>query len=343
MTYQGWTAVCDTPCYDGRAGLDVPAAASARLRVRRRGSDRGLPRRPRRDARSTCRRSCRPRPAPGTGTTWSTTPGCRRTWAGRRRCGPWSRPVPPARSGRDRRRGAQPHGASPCPSRSTGQLWSVLRDGPGLALRALVRRGLGGTGRAAAAADPGRAAGDCLADISVGTATATAVERLPRGTAGSRRASRCCATSTTCCPVRARHRGAAAGGPARRPALPAGRLARRRDRAQLPAVLRRHLADRGPGGGPRRVRRHPPGAAAPGRGGAHRRPAGGPSRRAGRSPRLPRAAGARQPAARGWSPRRSSSGDEKLPADWACAGTTGYDAWPRSGGLFVDPAAAPRR
>jgi len=33
-------------------------------------------------------------------------------------------------------------------------------------------------------------------------------------------------------------------------------------------------------------------------------------------------------------------GDETLPADWACAGTTGYDALLRVGGLFVDAAGA---
>jgi (1->4)-alpha-D-glucan 1-alpha-D-glucosylmutase len=33
-------------------------------------------------------------------------------------------------------------------------------------------------------------------------------------------------------------------------------------------------------------------------------------------------------------------GDETLPGDWACAGTTGYDALNRIGGLFVDPAGA---
>lgn len=33
-------------------------------------------------------------------------------------------------------------------------------------------------------------------------------------------------------------------------------------------------------------------------------------------------------------------GDEQLPTDWPCAGTTGYDALLRVGGLFVDPAAA---
>ncbi|MFB6720100.1 malto-oligosyltrehalose synthase [Kribbella sp. NPDC056345] len=33
-------------------------------------------------------------------------------------------------------------------------------------------------------------------------------------------------------------------------------------------------------------------------------------------------------------------GDEELPHDWPCAGTTGYDALLRVGGLFVDPAGA---
>ncbi len=32
------------------------------------------------------------------------------------------------------------------------------------------------------------------------------------------------------------------------------------------------------------------------------------------------------------------TGDERLPADWPCAGTTGYDALGMVGGLFVDPA-----
>ncbi len=33
-------------------------------------------------------------------------------------------------------------------------------------------------------------------------------------------------------------------------------------------------------------------------------------------------------------------GEEELPSDWPCAGTTGYDALLRVGGLFVDPAGA---
>jgi (1->4)-alpha-D-glucan 1-alpha-D-glucosylmutase len=34
------------------------------------------------------------------------------------------------------------------------------------------------------------------------------------------------------------------------------------------------------------------------------------------------------------------SGDERLPADWPCAGTTGYDSLGVVGGLFLDPAGA---
>ncbi|MDX3072298.1 malto-oligosyltrehalose synthase [Streptomyces sp. MI02-7b] len=34
------------------------------------------------------------------------------------------------------------------------------------------------------------------------------------------------------------------------------------------------------------------------------------------------------------------TGDERLPAGWACAGTTGYDALDRLDGLFTDPAGA---
>src|SRR5262249_21604555 len=33
-------------------------------------------------------------------------------------------------------------------------------------------------------------------------------------------------------------------------------------------------------------------------------------------------------------------GAEELPADWKCAGTTGYDALGRIGGVFLDPAGA---
>ena len=42
-----------------------------------------------------------------------------------------------------------------------------------------------------------------------------------------------------------------------------------------------------------------------------------------------------------WVPvEKILSGPERLPADWPCAGTTGYDALGMIGGLFLDPAGA---
>ena len=90
-----------------------------------------------------------------------------------------------------------------------------------------------------------------------------------------------------------RRRRPAAGHAAGRAALPAHRLARRGHPAQLAPVLRHRHAHRDPRRGPRRVRGHPPRAAAPGRRGPDRRPAGGSSGRAGRPGRLPAAAGRR--------------------------------------------------
>ncbi len=46
----------------------------------------------------------------------------------------------------------------------------------------------------------------------------------------------------------------------------------------------------------------------------------------------------RRPGAPGSWRRRSSRPDEALPSDWACAGTTGYDALRVVDGLFLDPA-----
>ena len=58
-------------------------------------------------------------------------------------------------------------------------------------------------------------------------------------------------------PDRARHRATARRAGARAAALPAGQLAAGRHRAELPAVLRRHHAGRGPGRGPGGLRGHP--------------------------------------------------------------------------------------
>ncbi len=81
----------------------------------------------------------------------------------------------------------------------------------------------------------------------------------------------------------------------------------------LAPVLRRRLAGGRPGRGPRRVRGHPPGAAAAGRRGPDRRPAGGPPGRPGRPGRLPAAAvrGDRRHVGRGGEdpgPRRGAAG-----------------------------------
>ena len=81
-----------------------------------------------------------------------------------------------------------------------------------------------------------------------------------------------------------------------RAALPAGRLARARRGAQLPPVLRRRRADRGPGRGARRLRGHPPGAARPQPPRRHRGLPHRPPRRARRPRGLPRAAARRAPA-----------------------------------------------
>ena len=134
------------------------------------------------------------------------------------------------------------------------------------------------------------------------------------------------------------HGAAADARPARVPALPARLVAGRGGRAELAAVLRHHHADRDPGGGPGRVRRHPRG---------HRRAGGrgrwwtgcGSTIRTGWPTRA--ATCARLAAATGGAwvvAEKILEAGEALPSDWACAGTTGYDALRMVDGLFLDPA-----
>ena len=141
-------------------------------------------------------------------------------------------------------------------------------------------------------------------------------------------------------PVRPGHRGPAAGG-ARRPAVvPARLVAGRRRGAELPPLLRRRHAGRGAGRGPgrsspRRTRccssssrtaslqglriDHPDGLADP----------------RGYLRRLAEATGG------AWVVvEKILEGDEQLPADWPCAGTTGYDA---SGGSAACSPTRPAR
>ena len=95
-------------------------------------------------------------------------------------------------------------------------------------------------------------------------------------------------------PDRRRHRRRHAARGARPAALRAGRLAARRHRAQLPAVLRRHRPGRAAGRGPGGVRRDARRGPALGRGRRRRRHPGRPPRRAARPGRLPGAAARRR-------------------------------------------------
>ena len=145
---------------------------------------------------------------------------------------------------------------------------------PRVAVRQLVRHRLDGARRPDAAADSRR--------------PARVVPRRP-ASGGRRRAGRRADAQVL------RPRAAAAAGdgaaadarPARVPALPAGLVAGRLDRAELAAVLQRHLADRSPGRGAGRVRRDPRGHRPAGGRGAGGRPPHRSSGRAGRPARLP--------------------------------------------------------
>ena len=263
--------------------VHVPAAAPAGVRFRRGGRTGRLPRRPGRDARLPV---ADPAGQPGIPARLRRGGPLARLGRPRRR-GRLPRDgravPPPSPRGRGRHR-AQPHG--PAHARVTQQAAVVgAVPGPGLAVRALVRRRLGGAGRQAAHAHPGRAAGEVPGrPHHRHRAEDPGERRAPRPGAALLRPRAAAA---------GRRRRPAAGHAARRAALPAGRLARRGHPAQLAPVLRHRHAHRDPGRGPRRVRGHPPGAAAPGRRGPDRRPAGGPPGRAGRPGRLPAAAGRR--------------------------------------------------
>ena len=106
---------------------------------------------------------------------------------------------------------------------------------------------------------------------------------------------------------------AAAGASSSTPSTTAWRLARGGRRAQLPALLRRHLAHRGAGRGPRGLRRHP--RAAPRRRPGRRRSTGSASTTPTASP-TPTATSRgwpTRPATPGWSSRRSSRATSSCP------------------------------
>ena len=217
------------------------------------------------------------------------------------------------------------HMAIGAPESLNRQFWSVLRDGAGSPFAHWFD------------IDWPAGGGRLLLPILAGPpATAWATSRWTP----ARRTGRCCATTSTCCRCARAPRTCRWPDLAGCPALPAGGLAGRRHRAELAAVLRRHLADRGPGRGRGRVRRHPRPAAAAWwpRGSStacgSTTPTGSPIRAATWT------GWPRRPAAPGWSPRRSS------PARRNCRRTGGARAPPATtrsrmvGGLFLDPAGA---
>ena len=209
------------------------------------------------------------------------------------------------------------HMARPTPELLNRQLWSVLYQGQAVGVRALVRRRLGRAGGQDAGAHPGRAARGVPArpdhrDLPAGPRA----RRAPRSGAALLRSH---------APAPRRCGRPAAGRAAGPAALPAHRLARRGHPAQLPAVLRHRLADRDPGRRSGRVRRHPPGSAAPAGRGADRRPADRPPRRAGRPAPATCPGWPRPPATPGWWWRRSS------PPERSC----------RTGAARAPPATTP--
>ena len=256
-----------------RAGIDVPAAAHPGFRVRRGSRDRRVPRRSGRHPRL---------PVAGTR-------GGPRVPARVRR----HRPL--AHQGRARRRGGLP---------GDGQAAARPRPRPCPRHRPQPHGGARQHGAEPAAV--------------VGPAGRPRVARTPTGSTstGRRRTTGCCCRSSAR-PVESclgDLRVEAGGGPDGEPALRyfdhvlplrpgtaglpmpgllesqhyrLGLVARRLDRAQLAAVLQRHLADRSPGRGAGRVRRDPRGHRPAGGRGAGGRPPDRSSGRAGRPARLP--------------------------------------------------------
>ena len=166
------------------------------------------------------------------------------------------------------------HMAVPADMTLNRQLWSVVRDG--------------GSSTYARWFDIDWAAQDdrMLLPVLGGPLESCLGDLL--GRAARRAGRRAGAAVLRACPAAAAGDGAAADARAARgAALPARLVAGRGGRAELAAVLRHLHADRDPGRGPGRVRRHPRGHRRPGGRGRGRRAAGGPSRRARGPARLP--------------------------------------------------------
>ena len=146
------------------------------------------------------------------------------------------------------------HMAIPVPESLNRQLWSVLCARGRLAVRALVRRGLGGAGGRLLLPILAGPLEDCLRDLIIDTAAAEPGEPGHRGPV--------LRYFDHVLPVRAGTAGLplAAAGPSTT-GSPTGATPRPSSTGGGSSTS---LAHRGPGRGPGRVRRHPRGAAAPG-------------------------------------------------------------------------------
>ena len=222
------------------------------------------------------------------------------------------------------------HMAVPTPASLNAALWSVLRDGPGLAVRATGSTSTG----------PRRSGALLMPVLGPADRRVRAPTARSRWTASAEAGEPVLRYFDHVFPVRPGTEDAAARRAAGPAVLPAGALAGRRRGAQLPPVLRHRHAGRRPGRGRR--------GSSP-----RRTPCCSPWSREGRIDglRIDHPDGLADP--RGYLRRLHGAtggawvvvekileGDEQLPADWPCAGTTGYDALLRVGGLFVDPAGA---
>ena len=219
------------------------------------------------------------------------------------------------------------HMAVPTPATLNAALWSVLRTGPASAYARWFDVEWAAQERALLMPVLGRRIGEVAADGEI---------TLDRS--GHPSASPCCATSTTCSPCARAPRtfpcrscwtgsstGSRTGGWATRSSTTGG------SSTSTPSP---RCASRTSRSSPRRTPSWSPSSVrAASRACASTTRTGWPTR----AEYLRRLATATDGA---WVVvEKILEGDEPLPADWPCAGTTGYDALLRVGGLFVDPAA----
>ena len=257
-----------------------------------------------------------------TATTSSTTPRSTTSSAGEAACARWSAAAARARPRAGRRHRAQPHGGRRA-RRPTRRWWDVLRDGPRLGVRAA---GSTSTGTAAATA----AAARCSAPTTAGRARRPAARRRRR-CATTSTASRSPTAPRTASAARRCSTGSTTGWSYWRRGDAelnyrrffdvdvAGRRCGSRTREVFDATHARCCCAGSPTGVVDGLRvDHPDGL---------RRPA-----------RLPAPARASRRAGAWVVVEKILEPGEELPATGRCAGTTGYDALRRIGGLFVDPA-----